>query len=197
MTAQMFDIVFFEGEDYKLSNSTNEIPFEIESFNIEPVRTSTSCLRGFRRTFAVENKRLLIKQLDVNDKKIRGLGLSEYRPNIIYGKSPKINHPPDVDTLFEMTYQELNHEIDFTGSMLVGKTLYSGLLDHIDSTRWEQKEVYELTFINGVLISSTDMAYSLNEIRAVMNILNLRTGSDEFRQWLRTTMLGKYYKIEI
>ena len=194
MTAQMFDIVIFEGESYKLSNTTNEIPFKVETFNIEPVWTSTSCWRGFLRTFTIENKKLFIKQLDVNDEKIRKFGLSEYRPNIIYGNSPNINYPPSFDNLFEMTYKELNHQIDFTGSIIIGKAFYLDLLGHIGNTQWPYKQTYELTFNNGVLISSRDMADSLNEINTMLEKLSLKIGSQEFYQWLRTTTLQEYFK---
>jgi hypothetical protein len=194
MTAQMFDIVIFEGESYRLSSSTNELPFKVEAFNIEPVWSSTSCWRGFLRTFIIEEKKLFIKQLDVNDKKIRNSGLSEYRPNIIYGKYPEINYPPDIDNLFEMTYKELNHKIDFTGLILIGKTFYLGLLDHIGNNKWQHNETYELTFNNGVLVAYKDMAESLNEIGAMVNKLNIKIGTRQFYQWLKNTTLKKYYK---
>jgi hypothetical protein len=193
MTAQIFDIVIFEGESYRLSSSTNELPFKVESFNIEPVWSSTSCWRGFLRTFIIEEKKLFIKQLDVNDKKIRNSGLSAYKPNIIYDTLPEINYPPDINNLFEMTYKELNHKIDFTGSILIGKTFYLGLLDHIFDNKWRHNETYELTFTNGVLVSSKDMADSLNEIGTMVNKLDLKKDSREFYQWLKTTTLEKYH----
>jgi hypothetical protein len=193
MTAQMFDIVIFGGQRYKLAASTNELSFKVQAFNIEPVWTSTSCWRGFLRTFIIQDQKLFIRQLDVNDKKLRHVGVSGYQPNSIYGSYPKINYPSNVDTLFELTYKDLNHEIDFTGSIIIGKIFYLDLLGHIDDTNWRQNETHELTFDNGILVSCKDMADSLNEIGTSMNKLNLKIGSQEFYQWLTTTTLGKYY----
>ncbi len=143
MTAQIFDRVIFEAESYKLSNATNELPFKVEMFNIEPIWTSTSCWRGFVRTFIIINRQLYIKQLDVNDKKIRELGVYKYQPNTIYGTYPEINEGGNTNAIFEMTYKDINHKVDFTGSILIGKNFYLDLLSHIGDTHWQAGEVYE------------------------------------------------------
>jgi hypothetical protein len=198
MTAQVFDRVIFEGESYKLSLATSELPFKAELFNIEPVWTSTSCWRGFLRTFIIENQQLLIKQLDVNDKKTRELGLAEYQPNTIYGIYPEINNAREIDTLFEMTYKELNHVINFTGSLLIGKNFYLDFLDHTCDTNWQHREVYELTFEKGNLLSSLDMADTLNEVGLSLNKLRIsRTNWKDLHLWLRTTCLEKYFMGDI
>lgn len=140
MTMQVTDPFYFEGKEYIFLGAENINDFfDPEKFGLYPEEPITSCWKGFIIHLAVENKKLILKELEVNTK------------NQVY---PDINGVSAKEGFIFHMYSDLNLELKYTGTVVVGggerKPIYrySAFIgpEHYEKT-------LDLIFDNGTLVS--------------------------------------------
>lgn len=70
MSAQMNDLMIYEGKTYRLAGIAADDPsvelFEPEHYGIQAFSRSTGCWRGFRATYGLRENRLVLEELGIN-----------------------------------------------------------------------------------------------------------------------------------
>lgn len=97
MTTQMSDVVIYNDKSYALAGYTNEIPFNPESHDLQPIKASTMCWRGFVMTFKIQGDELQLNRLDINDNNKK---LGRKKP-LLFGVKPKRNDKRGIFKLFQ------------------------------------------------------------------------------------------------
>ena len=140
MTMQMTDPFMFEGKEYIFLGAENVYDlFDPKKYGLFPKAPITSCWKGFILYLAVENKKLLITRLDVNTE-------DQLYP-IINGVSAK------EGSIFN-TYDNLNLELDYTGTIVVGEKKRKPMYRNGSFIGPQYYEVtLDLVFDQGTLVS--------------------------------------------
>jgi hypothetical protein len=166
MTRQIAEIVTYKNENYIFAGYTNEIP---PKFGIEPIAKMTACYRGFKRTFNIKRDLLYLQHLGINDKNFSATNFEAYIPVLINGVSPEFNHKKKLaGLLFHMNYTNINQNIDYTGSILIGRNEIKGsaVYYHLKThAAWKYEEVFLLKFNKGSLEKAEILSSKMNGIR--------------------------------
>jgi len=192
MTAQISDHIIYKEEIYNLTGYTEEIPFLVESFGLDPVGNNTACYRGFQRTFIIESNKLLIQGLDINTKKdnFKNSDLPD-----IYGVKPntKVKRPKSL--FFNTEYKDLNYLINYSGSLLIGKGFIRNLYVHMGfHPAWKYEKVIELTFKNGILTKSENLSLKMSKVREELMDNENQMKNNKTDDWIESTFNQKYKK---
>jgi hypothetical protein len=147
MTAQFNDQFRYQEKDFSIAGiSTGEL-FRPADFGLFPIPASTACWRGYVATFAIFESHLVLDTLSVN--------LQEKQAPTINGILP--SEPARGLKLFNNVYTDLKYRIPYTGGLLLGHDFISEFYVHMGfHPAWKYKEVFELTFENGRLVSEID-----------------------------------------
>ncbi|MFT3891926.1 MAG: hypothetical protein QM730_09860 [Anaerolineales bacterium] len=147
MTAQFNDVFRYKGKDFAIAGISAGELFRPADFGLSPIPASTACWRGYVAVFAVSDSYLVLGTLSVN--------LQEEQAPTINGISPSV--PTRGLKLFNNVYADLKYRIPYTGGLLLGHDFISELYVHMGfHPAWKYKEVFELTFENGRLVSELD-----------------------------------------
>ncbi|WP_299901332.1 hypothetical protein [uncultured Aquimarina sp.] len=192
MTAQISDHIIYQGEIYDLTGYTEEIPFFVESFGLNPVGKTTACWRGFQRTFIIDKDQLLIQGVDINLKKEN----SKKSPlPSINGVTPntKVRRPKSF--FFNTEYEGLNYLIEYSGSLLIGKDFIRNLYVHMGfHPAWKYEKVLEFEFNHGVLVKIEDLSKKMKGIRAELQENENSMKDINTHDWIESTFNQKYKK---
>ncbi|MFC0438375.1 hypothetical protein [Kutzneria buriramensis] len=156
MTAQMPDEVFFEGEQFAVAAVDGTGLFDPREHDLEPQALHTACYRGRICHYAVVDRRLVLRELELG---------SENEPARIDGVRARRD-----EEFGSWHYQGLAVPVAFTGRLLIG----SGGIDdrpHLNMgfrPAWMFAEVHELTFRAGELVAADDCSAAIAEIRPDM-----------------------------
>jgi hypothetical protein len=152
----MADEVFFEGEQYAVTAVDGAGLFDPGEHGLEPRMLHTACYRGRICHYAVDDRRLVLRELHVG---------SEDEPARIDGVRARWD-----DEFGSWHYQGLDVPVAFTGRLLIG----SGDVDDSPYLNmgfwpaWMFAEVRELTFRGGGLVAADDCSAAIAEIRPDM-----------------------------
>lgn len=154
MTAQVSDRVRYRGEDHALAGHAGRGLFDPAAHGLKPVMASTACWRGFQCTYLVEDGGpLLLDRLDVRT--------VEPAPPV-EGVAPQAVD----DIMFSARYEGLNLPIQFTGGLVLGRDFLRELYVHAGfHPAWKYREVHELIFRDGVLVTADDRSDAVAEFR--------------------------------
>ncbi len=155
MTAQIEDKYSYKGRKYNVVAMTSPIDFDPEEYGFRPVAASTACWRGYVCEYAITDKELYRRRL-----------------NIFCGDNPY----PEFEGVmpvkdkkkysYFMVYDHLHHSIDYTGSIVVGSGFLQQYYIHMGFQRaWAYKNVYELKFENGRVVRMIDHSKTVEESR--------------------------------
>ena len=144
---------------------------------------SSACWRGFVRTFFIKDEKLLVKSLRVNDAAIQ----KNPEGPTINGVAPERKKGKPI--LFNKFYPDIFLQIDYTGSLLIGRDFERKLYVHMGfHPAWKYRQVHELVFTGGKLDSATDLSEKMAEIRRSVSTKDLKpsTGAtrDELKRWI-------------
>ena len=147
MTAQFNDLFHYQEKDFSIAGISAGEFFRPADFGLFPIPASTACWRGYVATFAIFESHLVLDALSVN--------LQEKQAPTIHGILP--SEPTRGLRLFNNVYTGLKYHIPYTGGLLLGHDFISELYVHMGfHPAWKYKEVFELTFENGRLVSELD-----------------------------------------
>lgn len=178
MTSQMADQVFFEGEQYVVTAVDGTGLFDPREHGLEPRTLHTACYRGSVCHYAVVDRRLVLRELE--------LGSAEEPPQID-GVQAKRD-----DEFGSWRYQGLAAPVAFTGRVLIG----SGDLDDRPYLNmgfwpaWMFAEVRELAFRAGELVTADDCSAAIAAIRPDM--IGRPAEGESTEDWIHRTFSLTY-----
>lgn len=161
MTAQIPETVIFEDKEFELCGLKGKDPFKPTAHGLDPKPLDTACWRGFVCTFAVREMRLILEELEVG---VRPWGPEDREPSELPAISGVVAEPdPETGT---MVYRSMEHHLDFTGRMLIGREFIDRLYVHMGfQAPYTYREVVELVFDGGKLVDSRDLSTAMDEVR--------------------------------
>jgi len=178
MTGQMHDQFRLRGELLALVGHSVRWQFHPELFGLEPREASTACWRGYLAVFGLSGSRLVLEELHIN---LPGPGGGNQRKEgpLIDGIRPTgpeegegFLHGPTTTMAyvafegFNNHYVGMNHHLAYTGGLLIGENLITGLYVHQGfQPAWKFETVIELIFEDGVLRRECNRSRQMAEIR--------------------------------
>lgn len=159
MTAQAPDTYLYNGQEYNIVAMTSPIDFNPEEFGFRPVAPTTACWRGYICEYTVTDEELYLSKLRI---------FCDNNPYPVFEDvSPvkdKVKYSPF------MVYDHLHHNIDYTGSIVVGSRFLEQYYIHMGFQRaWAYENVYELKLEHGKVIRMIDHSKVVEEIRMKIN----------------------------
>jgi hypothetical protein len=153
MTAQAPDEVLFGGERFAVTAVDGTDFFDPTAHGLQPRPTSTACYRGYICRYAMIERRLVLRDLQL---------ASEHEPPRLGGVQPR------QDRRLAWHYYGLDNAVEFTGRLLIGNgdVVDRPYLNMGFWPAWMYSEVYELTLRSGELLAAVDCSAELAAVRA-------------------------------
>ncbi len=172
MTAQIGDIYKYQKKECTIVALSDANPFDPKDFGLEPHAISSACWRGYWCEYAIENDKLLLKNLylyneDDNYPQFNGVEVSppefeEYKCNGGKKVTMEANFGHRV-------YREVNMPISYTGKILLGDGFIQEYYIHMGFQRgWAYKKLIELVFEEGILLECNDLSHIAKAQREAM-----------------------------
>ena len=167
MTAQFSDLVFFNDQEFSLTDINGDELFHPMKYDLVPSSTCTACWKGFVASYGIKEDQLVLKNLDIN--------IEEVEKKYFWSSNiPELNgmKPSKDDSLYDMFdyhFQDVKLPLSFTGWMLIGKGFIQELYVHMGiHPAWKYKDVFKLDFEKGKLLASHDVSVAMREYRKTM-----------------------------
>jgi hypothetical protein len=163
MTAQIPDRVRYGRKLYDLVGINGEGLFEPKALGMSPVPPHSACWRGFVCTYAVVYEMLWIDFLDINLRESDGDGSNGFAAPVLNDVEPSSR---DDESEFDTYYERVRLRVPFNGMLTVGREFADDrYFDWWFNSMLHYKEVHQLTFENGRLVSAIDVSQRVAEER--------------------------------
>lgn len=161
MTVQVSDQLIFEEKKYDICRVEGTELFNPKEIGLKPIVMNTACVKGYICIYTVEKKYLQLLELGVYE---------EYavRLKVKYGKGKEIlGQKPKLHEFWECPYYEnLDHKVEFTGQLLIGKDFIRDLpIVRSLKKPHRYKKVYELFFDSGDFFNIVDCSEKFADLR--------------------------------
>ncbi len=164
MTGQISDGLIYKSQIFCIVGVDGVGLFEPTQHGFSPQSVTTACWRGYCCTYNVIEETLYLKELIITLSLKQKLIVKHGRAKDFLGVFPclrdtPVGHPSTI-------YDELNHLVEFTGSLLVAKNFIKSLYVHLGfQPAYKYEEVHQLIFKSGYLIQSINRSEEMAEIR--------------------------------
>ncbi|WP_448269668.1 hypothetical protein [Nostoc sp. DSM 114159] len=164
MTGQISDQLIYKSQIFCIAGVDGVGLFEPTQHGFSPQCGTTACWRGYCCTYKVIEETLYLKELIISLSLKEKLMIKHGRGRDFIGVFPSlrhthVGHPSAI-------YDDLNHLVEFTGSLLAGNNFINNLYVHLGfQSAYKYEEVHELIFENGYLMQSIDRSEEMAEIR--------------------------------
>lgn len=181
MTGQIADTFLLDGVEYALVGINGEGLFDPADFDLRPYSSCTACWRGFVLTYDIRENILLLSKLHINLKEAK----------VVNGVEPSTEK--DEYSFFDYVYH-LNMRVPFTGTLMLGKDMISGMYVHMGFQRAMAFEtVFELELKDGVVIRKRDLSKKMKERRESDPTEGARPKeAQDPREWIAETFSQEY-----
>jgi hypothetical protein len=160
MTAQMPDSVRIGGRRYDLCEISGGGLFDPADHDIATEAPDTACWRGFICGYTVSHQQLLLDDLELWSEPSRWAH-NRTQLELVFGERISLD-----DDRHRAGATGLAHPIPFTGSLLIARDFIEDLYVHMGlQEAHNYREVLELTFESGRLLTNTDRSEEMAEIR--------------------------------
>jgi hypothetical protein len=188
MTAQISDVVTFDGTAYTLAAIDGHGLFDPDDHGLQVVPTSTANYRGYQAHYAVRDGRLLLTAL-------HDVGLSDAVEGTSPDALPRVAGRTPTWQGYSLAYDDLNLEMPFSGGLLIADGFIHELYVHMGfHPAWKFRRVHELIIENGRVTGTHDRS---DEIAAVRETMAGRdrpdpVAGDSLRSWIARTFERDY-----
>jgi hypothetical protein len=164
MTGQVSDGFIYKSQIFCIAGVDGVTLFEPTQHGFSPQWGTTACWRGYCCTYKVIEETLYLKEFIIALSLKEKLAVKHGRARSFLGVFPylgdtPVGHPSAI-------YNELNHLVEFTGSLLVAKNFINSLYIHLGfQAAYKYEEVHELIFDSGYLMQSINRSEEMAEIR--------------------------------
>jgi hypothetical protein len=177
MTAQIQDVVKFDGRDYVITGVKGSTLPNPEQFGMLPVMMSTACYRGFINTYMVADGELFLTQMAVRSS-------NGYKS--VDGVDAKLD-----ERFGHATYHDLMLPVPFSGGMLIARDFIGTLYVHMGFQKATSYEtVIELLLDNGLITQSLNHSKKIAKLRDDLAEWRKQSGEktppsqDDLRAWI-------------
>ena len=159
MTAQRPEVVYLSNCRYALCGVNGIGLFDPREEGFDPVALSSACWRGFVSTYRVRRGVLYLDCVGIGlDPESWETGSSA--PELFGAKASK-----DDDRGFAV-FEDLEHEVGFTGGLLLGRGFIEELYVHMGfHPAYKFRDVVELRFEDGQLVERLDRSEQMEALR--------------------------------
>ncbi|MDV3002426.1 MAG: hypothetical protein N5P05_004081 (plasmid) [Chroococcopsis gigantea SAG 12.99] len=164
MTAQISDTFVYLKCRFSLAGINGSSLFHPEQIGLEVEPISTACWRGFKSTYTIADERLYLSRLRVglseSDRSLadRGEGL------VCFGKKLQRTGQDGYG------FSDFLHPVDFTGGLLLASNFIKEMYVHMGfHPAYKYREVHELIFDSGTLLSAVDRSEQMREFREMLS----------------------------
>ncbi|MHC5738630.1 hypothetical protein [Nostoc sp.] len=165
MTRQVSDGLIYKSQIFCIAGVDGVGLFEPTQHGFSPQLGTTACWRGYCCTYKVIEETLYLKELIISVRLKEKLAIKHGRATrdflgvLPYLRNTPVGHPSAI-------YDELNHLVEFTGSLLVANNFIKSLYVHLGfQPAYKYEEVHELMFENGYLMQSINRSEEMADIR--------------------------------
>jgi hypothetical protein len=180
MTAQIPDLVIFEGREYSIAGVKGPGLFHPADHGLLPRATSTANWRGFVCRYVVDEGRLTLDRV--------AIGLEEEAN--LFGRAPRRDERSGT-----YLFERLAGPVPFTGRLLLGDGFIQNLYVHMGfHPAWKFEHVQEFAFEDGRLTEATDLSEAAQRFRLSVAAGELRpsVGSGRLEDWIEDTFSLDY-----
>lgn len=161
MTAQVSETVRLNSTNFALCGVRGEGLFNPEHHGLEPAAPHSACWRGFVCGYAVVDDHLVLERFQMWSEPVRW---PHNRAQLqgLFGPRPELDDEhPWIDA------KGLSFPVPFTGGLLLGDDFIEELYVHMGfHAAYKYRQVLELTFESGLLLSKSDRSIEMDEIRS-------------------------------
>jgi hypothetical protein len=160
MTAQVPETVRINGTIYDICGVRGEGLFNPDLYDIETSAPHTACWRGFICGYSVIKDRLLLDTLELWSEPGRWHRNRQALDRLFGERLALDDEQPRIDA------HDLAFAVPFTGGLLLGEDFIRELYVHMGfHPAYKYKNVLEVTFESGRLLSQSDRSIEMEEIR--------------------------------
>jgi hypothetical protein len=199
VTAQIADRLVWCGVTYDVATVAGGPLFEPRTYGLKPAPLVATCTRGFQAQYSVKKNKLVVSELLVHFDPVQ-LASSKQQLPTVAGVSPSASYPGRA------IYANLELPIPLTGGLLLGvDPLRALLVPQGIQPAWKYRQVRELTFRAGGVVSERDLCGTMEELRRRLGLTDptRTTGGvsmsglardlvDPALDWLRTQIVLPY-----
>lgn len=188
MTAQIPDLVMFNGIAYTLAAIDGHGLFDPADHGLQVVPTSTANYRGYQAHYAVRDGRLLLTAL-------HDVGLRDAVEGTSPDTLPRVAGRTPLWQGYSLAYDNLDLEVPFSGGLLIADGFIHELYVHMGfHPAWKFRRVHELIVEDGRIIRTHDRS---DEIAAVRETMAARdrpdpADGDGLKSWIARTFERDY-----
>jgi hypothetical protein len=166
MTAQLHDQFIVEGESHNVAGVSGDGLFDPEAYGLQPVSWNTACWRGYVATYALRDRRLVVRELELNlSMPHQGASATVAAP-LLNGVEARRSPEPYG---FEYVYEDLGLLLPYNGGLLLARGFLDDLYVHMGfHPAWKYRKVLELIFEEGRLIETHDVSKRIARLRKTM-----------------------------
>lgn len=205
MTAQIHDSCFFKDEEYSIAGVKGEGMFHPAQFGFFPEFMHTACWRGYVAKYAVKDKQLFLKDLEMRVLikrtlqnrphelfKIAGVEPASYE---IFTKNPPFDFDIPLDEVndedsTDLSYENINYPVAYTGGLLIGGNFLWDYYVHMGfQDAYKYETVHELLFEGGRLTATFDHSEKMKTIREKLKNLEKKHEKGENIEQQQTSLL--------
>lgn len=155
MTAQVNDLVAYEGADWTLAGVSGGELFDPTHHGLRVRAASTACWRGFVCRYRIERGALFLEDLDVA---VDG----EARP--LFEAAPQ---EPKLPFGFTAGYRNIGYPFAFSGGLLLARGFLRELYVHMGfHPAWKYEHVLEVEREAGQVLKIEDRSEAMAELRS-------------------------------
>jgi hypothetical protein len=188
MTAQIPDLVMFNGIAYTLAAIDGHGLFDPDDHGLQVVPTSTANYRGYQAHYAVRDGRLLLTAL-------HDVGLSDAVEGTSPDTLPRVAGRTPTWQGYSLAYDDLDLEVPFSGGLLIGDGFIDELYVHMGfHPAWKFRRVHELIIIDGRVIRTHDRSDEIAAVRETMAARDRPDPADRdgLKSWIARTFERDY-----
>jgi hypothetical protein len=164
VTAQIADRLVWCGVTYDMATVAGGPLFEPRSYGLKPAPLVATCTRGFQAQYSVKKNKLVVSELLVHFDPAQ-LTATKHQLPTVAGVSPSASFPGRA------IYANLELPIPLTGGLLLGvEPLRALLVPQGIQPAWKYRQVRELTFRAGGVVSERDLSSTMEELRRRLGI---------------------------
>ncbi|MDX2438021.1 MAG: hypothetical protein QNL88_13340 [Acidobacteriota bacterium] len=160
MTAQVPDSVRIDSTNFDICGVRGEGLFDPEIHHIEAAAPDTACWRGFICGYVIANGTLVLDKLELWSEPDRWRHNRQALERLFGEDLALDDEHPWIDQ------RGLAHLVPFTGGLLLGADFVEELYVHMGfHPAYKYRQVLEVTFETGHLLSQSDRSIEMEEIR--------------------------------
>ncbi|NET52657.1 MAG: hypothetical protein F6K09_29460, partial [Merismopedia sp. SIO2A8] len=191
MTAQVFNTLDYENKTFVLINTSHGEPFIPSDYGYSPWIASTACYWGYVTEYTIQQGRLLLKGLYLNEKPHPLPVMERYQPTEPFplNGAKASDRSAEIDNLSgcRWYFQDVDLALEYSGGLVIAhqfiwepkrpEKLHSVDKDNAENVIWETatqmalhpackcKEVFELVFEAGQLAHGHNLSNQMTHIR--------------------------------